>query len=233
MNNFYCYKISNIINDKIYIGITTDYKKRWREHRCSSKKSEKPLYRAMRKYSFDNFKMEIICIKNSWNDIAVIETKMIKKYDSANMKKGYNLSLGGEGAFGVKRTPEQVEAQKICISKWANENKKFLRENTLKQMSNPENVELSRAGAYKQWEEMSKQELIERKNRLSKESRDRWANDTNYKNKLLKKISKPIIANGIKYPSASEGARKNNIAPNTMSARCKSTKQKWAGYCFI
>ena len=233
MNNFYCYKISNIINDKIYIGITTDYKKRWREHRCASKTSEKPLYRAMRKYSFDNFKMEIICEKNSWNEIAEFEIRMIKKHNLTNMEKGYNLSLGGEGAFGVKRTSEQVEAQKICASKWSNANIEFLRKSSLDQMADPKNVELSRSGAYKQWEEMSKQELIERKNRLSKEARERWANDTNYKNKLLKKISKPIIANGIKYPSASEGARKNGIAPNTMSARCKSPKQKWANYSFV
>ena len=187
----------------------------------------------MRKYSFDNFKMEIVCEKNSWNEIAEFETRMIKKYNSTNMKKGYNLSLGGEGAFGVKRTSEQVEAQKICASKWSNANIEFLRKSSLDQMADPKNVELSRSGAYKQWEEMSKQELIERKNRLSKEARERWANDTNYKNKLLKKISKPIIANGIKYPSASEGARKNGIAPNTMSARCKSPKQKWANYSFV
>ena len=148
MNNFYCYKISNTINDKIYIGIATDYKKRWREHRCSSKKSEKPLYRSMRKYSFNNFKLEIICEKNSWNEVAEFEKEMIKEYDSTNMTKGYNLSLGGEGAFGTKRTPRQIEALKICASNWSNANKKFLRESTLKQMSNPENIEIKNIWVY-------------------------------------------------------------------------------------
>ena len=30
----YVYQITNLINGKIYIGITNDYIKRWSNHRC-------------------------------------------------------------------------------------------------------------------------------------------------------------------------------------------------------
>jgi len=35
----YVYKISNSINNKIYIGITNDYKRRWREHKNNYNKN--------------------------------------------------------------------------------------------------------------------------------------------------------------------------------------------------
>lgn len=54
-------------------------------------------------------------------------------------------------------------------------------------MSDPKNREISRQGAYKQWSLMSEKELFERQERLSQEAKDRWANDEEYKNKLLKR----------------------------------------------
>jgi len=229
---FYCYKISNINNNKVYIGITNDYKKRWREHRCAAKSKDTYLYRAVRKYSFNTFYMEILETASTWNEICIIEENIIKSYNSTNPSKGYNLSAGGEGAYGIKRTPQQIARQKKDASKWAQDNLEYLRNMALIQMSDPKNREISRQGAYKQWELMSEKELVERKERLSQEAKDRWANDDKYKNKLLKKISKPIIANGKKYPSASAGARDYKISPNTMAARCHSNKEKWKNYCF-
>ena len=229
---FYCYKIFNTNNDKVYIGITNDYKKRWREHRCASKSKDTYLYRAIRKYSLNTFQMEILKTALTWDEICSIEIDMIKNYDSTNPLKGYNLSTGGEGAQGIKRSLESVKASSKAASKWAQNNLEYLRNIALIQMSDPKNKEISRQGANKQWKLMSEKELIERKERLSEEAKDRWANDDKYKNKLLKKISKPIIANGKKYPSASAGARDYEIAPNTMAARCHSNKEKWKNYYF-
>lgn len=229
---FYCYKIFNTNNNKVYIGITNDCKKRWKEHRCASKHKDTYLYRAVRKYSFNTFYMEILETASTWDEICIIEINMIKSYDSTNPLKGYNLLTGGEGMQGVKRSPELVEASKKAASKWAQNNLEYLRSISLIQMSDPKNKEISRQGAHKQWKLMSEKELIERKERLSQEAKDRWANDDDYKNKLLKKISKPIIANGKKYPSASAGARDYGIHPGTMAARCHNNKEKWKNYCF-
>ena len=55
------YIIKNNINDKVYIGQTIqDYKRRWHGHKHESKSIDRPLYRAMRKYGYDNFWVELI-----------------------------------------------------------------------------------------------------------------------------------------------------------------------------
>ena len=59
------YKITNLCNNKSYIGQSVDIEKRWGEHRRAvNYKNEHtynyPLYRAMRKYGIHNFLFEIV-----------------------------------------------------------------------------------------------------------------------------------------------------------------------------
>lgn len=58
------YKITNDINDKVYIGKTTlSIEERFKEHCLDSKrnvKEKRPLYSAMRKYGQEHFKIELI-----------------------------------------------------------------------------------------------------------------------------------------------------------------------------
>ena len=50
------YKITNTVNDKVYIGQTIQQlKRRWNQHCCYSKFSDVHLYRAMRAYGIDKF----------------------------------------------------------------------------------------------------------------------------------------------------------------------------------
>lgn len=60
----FIYKITNLINGKIYIGQTTcSIEDRWKEHLHSAKKSvseNRPLYRAINKYGKENFSIEKI-----------------------------------------------------------------------------------------------------------------------------------------------------------------------------
>ena len=61
----YIYKISNDINNKVYIGKTNQtIKERWHQH-CSDSKDrvlyeKRPLYSAMNKYGIEHFKIEEI-----------------------------------------------------------------------------------------------------------------------------------------------------------------------------
>jgi len=222
---FYCYKITNTINSKVYIGITSDIKKRWREHKCTSKTSGKPLYRAIRKYGLSKFTIFELCSMTDWEAIAQYEIDTIAKHQSTDMSKGYNLSEGGEGAYGVKRTKAQIEAQKLRASKWSQENIKYLTDCAKKQMSDPKNRELSRQGAIKQWNQMSDNEKEIRSNRMSDENKIRWKNKS-YIKTLMKSICKPVIGNGVKYKSVTDCAKANNVAPNTMTLRCKNPKNK-------
>ena len=90
----YIYKITNKFNGKCYIGQTTDYKRRFREHKSLGYGFEenKSLYNAFKKYGIENFSFEVIEDKTSnYNER---EKYWIKYYDSYN--SGYNMTEGGE-----------------------------------------------------------------------------------------------------------------------------------------
>lgn len=60
----YIYKITNNINNKVYIGQTTDtVENRFKEHIAESARSRsvnRPLYKAFLKYGIENFSIEIV-----------------------------------------------------------------------------------------------------------------------------------------------------------------------------
>lgn len=94
----YIYKITNNINQKIYIGKTLNsIEDRWKEHLKDYKKErceKRPLYDAMNKYGLENFSIEQIeeCDSEIVNDR---ETYWIEYYGS--FKYGYNATKGGDG----------------------------------------------------------------------------------------------------------------------------------------
>lgn len=96
----YIYKITNIINNKIYIGQTgKSIDVRFKEHlnEAFNLNTQRPLYKAMRKYGKDNFKIEII-EKVSLRDLDNKECFYIKMYDCLAIKgNGYNITYGGGG----------------------------------------------------------------------------------------------------------------------------------------
>ena len=100
----YIYKITNLINNKCYIGKTLNtIQERWREHCSDYKKRDeekRPLYSAMNKYGIENFKIEEIeqCNEDIVNDR---EKYWIEYYGS--FKKGYNATLGGDGKAYLDR----------------------------------------------------------------------------------------------------------------------------------
>ena len=92
------YKITNLINQKCYVGITNNIYKRWIQHKSyKDKKGNKPLYLAFKKYGISNFKFEII--EEGITDIKVLgnrERYYIKQYKSHVTQNGYNVTWGGE-----------------------------------------------------------------------------------------------------------------------------------------
>ena len=93
----YIYKITNTINDKIYIGQTcTSIQYRWYGHKkdALSYRRNGHLQNAIRKYGFENFNIEEIeeCDSDKLNER---EMYWIKYYDSYN--NGYNSNIGGDG----------------------------------------------------------------------------------------------------------------------------------------
>ena len=95
------YLITNSINDKVYIGQTTDLKERIRRYRYAAKpdakiKCEQEIMRVMRKLGFDNFSFQTIEICNSYEAGDLAEVKWIKHYRSNESEFGYNREPGGK-----------------------------------------------------------------------------------------------------------------------------------------
>ena len=99
----YIYKISNDINNKVYIGKTTGtIEYRWKQHcndRMSSRCSHRHLYAAMNKYGLEHFTIEVIEEIKDINILAEREQYWINYYDSYN--NGYNETLGGDGKIRI------------------------------------------------------------------------------------------------------------------------------------
>lgn len=92
----YIYKITNNINNKIYIGKTFySLEKRFKEHCRDSQKNrneKRPLYLAMNKYGIENFSISLI----EETDIPEEREKYWIEY-YGSFKNGYNATVGGDG----------------------------------------------------------------------------------------------------------------------------------------
>lgn len=90
------YKITNLVNGKVYIGQTVqDLNTRFRQHLTMDYKKSYYLGKAINKYGKSSFKIEKIeeCDESLLDNK---EIEYIKIYDSANPNIGYNTSLGGK-----------------------------------------------------------------------------------------------------------------------------------------
>lgn len=112
------YKITNKINNKVYIGQTTlSVEQRWDSHvhDCFSGKAnieKRPLYEAMLKYGLENFTIELIEEVQNACDLDAREIYYIKQYNSYvgfDNSNGYNATLGGKSIRKLDWTAENLE----------------------------------------------------------------------------------------------------------------------------
>lgn len=107
---YYVYKITNLINDKIYIGKASDIRKRWNAHKTAARLQDPKdftiIHRALRKYGFDNFQIEELSNHETEKEALEQEIYIIEKLQSRNRNVGYNITAGGEGTTGLKLSQE-------------------------------------------------------------------------------------------------------------------------------
>lgn len=122
----YIYKITNKINQKIYIGKTIkSVEERWKEHCYNAKNQiiDTKFYRAINKYGIESFTIETIDTADSEDLLNLKECYWIKYYNS--ISDGYNSTDGGEGGNTYKyKTKEELEIikEKIKESKLGDKN---------------------------------------------------------------------------------------------------------------
>ena len=95
-------------NGKSYFGITTQNpEKRWGKG-CNYTKNER-LYNAIKKYGWDNIEHLVLFEYDNIEMAEQKEIELINTYKTNERKFGYNVVLGGKGAFGYKHTEEAKE----------------------------------------------------------------------------------------------------------------------------
>lgn len=102
------YKVTNLINNKVYIGLTTrTFEERKKQHlrEAINSNSKKYFHNALRKYGNDNFIWEIIDVAETQEELNEKEIYWISLFNSYG-KQGYNQTRGGEGASGYKHSDE-------------------------------------------------------------------------------------------------------------------------------
>lgn len=115
METFIVYKITCLINKKIYIGYTKrSIDKRFKSHIESSKKLKTKLYNAFKKYGINNFIIEEIHRFHDKKEALNKEIELISEYNT--IVDGYNMTVGGEGGPITNGKP-LTEEHKSNISK--------------------------------------------------------------------------------------------------------------------
>lgn len=115
--NFVIYKITNLINSKIYIGQTNNIKKRWRDHKKTAKNPKFPISCAIQKYGINNFKIEIIEECASREELNIKEEELIKLFNSTDSNIGYNIRPGGAGSPLNVETKEKIRQAQLDLKR--------------------------------------------------------------------------------------------------------------------
>ena len=109
------YKITNLINSKVYIGQSNDIERRFKQHKSINEQkrhSHLPLYQAFNKYGIQNFKFEIL-EECSIQNLDFKEQFYIKQYKSLIHQNGYNIKSGGETNVGENHPSHKLIEQDI------------------------------------------------------------------------------------------------------------------------
>lgn len=98
----YIYKISNNINDKVYIGKTLySIQRRWKQHLYNAKNRKDlqhiPLYFAMNVHGIEHFSISEVEQVKDYHLLSQRQKYWIAKFDSYN--HGYNATKGGDGSL--------------------------------------------------------------------------------------------------------------------------------------
>lgn len=235
----YVYKITNLVNQKCYVGQTKakDVKKRWREHSRGLKGKGKRVCPALNaafiKYGLQSFKFEIICICFDKARLE-LEKRYIKKFKSES-PSGYNLNEGGHAP--------RMNADTRAKMSIAQTGKIFTPEHRANLSKAKKGVPLGK-GKYK-WTEASKKKLSAsmRKSKKAQENLKRLA-EKNRGRKLtaehikkctkhlhIKVIQKTLDGLFIKeWTSATEAERELGLSKGGIGQCCRGHYNSANGY---
>lgn len=116
-NVAHLYKITNTVNDMVYIGVTKNPQHRMISHACFTTPTKSIIKNAIKKYGRDKFTLQVL-LTSTQEYCYDMERKAIEAYNTLK-PNGYNICTGGVGAIGIfgdmngmfgrKHSPETLE----------------------------------------------------------------------------------------------------------------------------
>lgn len=118
------YKVTNLVNQKIYIGQTVkdlEYRKgcHYREMKNPNRKRVY-FHNALAKYKDSDFIWEVIAEANTKEELDKLEQYWVSYYNSNDPEKGYNLKAGGQLGGGVNSQSTKDKIGETTKIKWQN-----------------------------------------------------------------------------------------------------------------
>jgi group I intron endonuclease len=161
------YKITNLINGKVYIGQTANLRKRFNCYNCNKAKAQQKLHNAFIKYGWCNFKMEAIAFARFGDELNNLEKFIISTYDA--VKNGYNIQNGGNSAGKHSAETRKKMSENSMGSKNKNYGKpmtdeqknKISQSNKGKKRSEDDKIKMSESHKGKKLSEYQKRKISE------------------------------------------------------------------------
>ena len=223
------YKYTYLPTGESYIGQTTNFSKRQKQHLKEDRVNLK-FHNLLRKH-YEDFTIEILEDNIDINDLNKKEKYYIQKYNS--YKNGFNLTQGGDGNFQAcnnywKQHPEKMKEHIKKIQPLAAQASKQFWE------KNPEWKKKHLEEMKNGWNEWYKNNKQKHQNNLKqahlKAKEWRQNNPEQFQKNRQKAVNatkKPVelINTGEKFESASAAARYYNLSSSGISACCRGTRK--------
>ena len=136
------YVIENIVNGKVYVGITSRLpRRRLNDHRSRARLGDSSrLYHSMRRHGLTQFVIRPVAGAKTWEDLLALEQILIAQYNSRDDAVGYNMTDGGDGTLGW--VPSSLTRERIAAASRRQMSQPGAREHlsrcTTAQMTSPE-----------------------------------------------------------------------------------------------
>ena len=112
--NYCVYKHTNLTNQKVYIGITSQkISHRW-GHEGHNYNQQPKFFNAIQKYGWENFSHEVLYDNLTKEQAIELEAKLIAEYNS--VENGYNCSFFSENIYTKKVKCLETEEKFISVA---------------------------------------------------------------------------------------------------------------------
>lgn len=231
----YIYLITNLINNKKYVGQTIKNPSvRWRQHNNESKVPKYVIHFAMRKHSIDNFQFEVID-ESAFNldELNDLEEFYVSFYDTFK-GHGYNSTSGGEHYLMSEEAKQKISDVNKGNTYWlgrkhSEETKKKMSENMKGKYVGKLNGFYGKTHTEETIKLLSDSHKTEN---LSKETRQKMSDSQRNRKDISKKVAQcDLVGNMItKFLSVEDAHRITKITASNISRVCNNIRKTAGGF---